>query len=1040
MANTVLGLAMRITASADGMREGINESEKLLKKLSREAESAGKGLEKFRDSGGTLPPTMETLGGVLGDLSQDFMDGKIGAEEFKASFKGITAEAKEMSAAFEEGARLTKSLRTEEEKRSAELENIQRLEKLGAISTDTANRARANASGANKRAAEEAATLAKAQQRAAAIIQQTLTPMEKYGQEVDELDNLLAQGLITQTQYNRGVAKAQASFDAASNGAKKFEDAQDDIKKTGLEFNELSGILGMLPGQFGAVASRISSFASAGEGVSKLFEGGLKGAIGNIGNALSGLANPATLAVAGFAAVGAAAMALVRGLVDLENRVEKTGIEAAKLGTSFEFMQQLETAANRTGESIDTLRVGFTALLRNIDAARNGNDATVKAFADLGISMEDLENKTPEEIFKAAGEALNTIEDPALRTAAALKTVGENGGRLQPAFRALKEAGEDLVRFNAQLDNFQTAQIDDMGKAFDDLSLATTGISQALLTPFSGMIESISAGLASAFGTLSRNVGAILDAFSPLFTTIGIVIEQFLAFGSILSNLMGAVFEPFAAMGNNQNELLLKLGDAWRAVTTAINDAITFVREIIRSLFDFRGAGETLQPIIEGIGNVITRVGRIFQQIGKNIASAVSGMVQRFQTLIETSPLFAAFANVIKSAFDGVMTVINGFVSGFATVVNSVLSFIEYLVGVEQELPEIEIQVNDDQIVAATKVAESFYDEITSAVDKVADLGQEGFNAALKYQEQLQMIADLIAEGELTEEEGQRGIDAATAAYEKQVDTIAKRQEAEKKAAEEAVKAAEKIQEAHRKTVDALLEEERIRQEFGGSTERSKADQNATALRAEIAKSEELIAEARANGDKDALDSLTKRLSTLDQLLEREQSVADGTAAAMKEVDAALKSANSSATKAIEKAAAIGPETGQFIESFKKQMSDLGADLQLNIIDPDQFNAAAEAARKDFEARVNNAKKINDLRKKLNEEAAKVEQDRLASLDKRIQEPLEINDLRDDAGIIFDAVSGREDPAIEEYRKQLDKLNEIKQEIAKTNADIVEII
>lgn len=1041
MANTVLGLSMRITASADGMREGVNESEKLLKKLSREADVAAKGFDGFKNEmTGELPAAMSGLGDTLGELSKEFLDGKMTAEEFRESFKGITSEAQEMSKAFSEGQRLAKELRTEEERMADELENIARLEKLGAVSVETANRARDKATGANKRAADAASQAAAQQRKAAQVIQQTLTPMERYGQEVDELDNLLREGLLTQTQYNRGVAQSQAAYDSATKGANTFDNANKKVKKSTMEFNELSGILGMLPGQFGAVASRISSFASAGKGVSKLFEGGLKGAIGNIGSSLAGLMNPATIAVAAFAAIAVGISSLVKGLVALEDRVEKSMIEATKLGTSFQFMQQLEVAANRTGEGVETLRVGFTALLRNIDAARNGNAGIQKAFSDLGVTMEDLQTKTPEEIFKQVGNSLNSIEDPAMRTAAALKTVGENGGRLQPAFRALKEAGEDIVRFNAQLDDFETAQISDMGKAFDDLSLATTGISQALLTPFSGMIESISAGLAAAFGILSRNIGSVLEAFSPLFTTIGILIEHFLAFGSILSNLTGAVLEPFAAMGNNLNELLLKLGDAWRSVTTAINDAITYVREIIRSFFDFRGAGEGLAPIIEGIGSVISRVAKIFQQVGKNIGIAVSRMVVKFQSLMEQSPLFAAFATVIKAAFDGVITVINGFVSAFASVVDRVLGFFEWLVGVEQDIPEIEVEVNDEQLVEATKVAENFYDEITTAIDQVKDLGQEGFKAALKYQEQLQMIADLIAEGELTEEEGQRGIDTATAAYEKQVDIIEKRQEAEKAASDEAQKAADKAIENHRKRVDAMLLEKRIQDEFGGSKERFEADKNVTSLQSEIAETEKAIAEARASGDSQALAALNKRLATLDQLRQQEADVASGQAAAAKDIDKALQSASKAAETAIAKAAQIGPETGVFIEDFRETMAKLASDLQLNLIDPAQFDAAAAAARKDFDSRVNNAKKIADLRDKLNEESSRIEQDRLASLEKRIQEPIEINDLRDDASIIFDAVSGREDPAIEEYRKQLQKLSEIKAEMAKLGSDVVEII
>ena len=97
----------------------------LLKKLTREADNSAKGFETFRnETSGELPTSMENLGSTLGELTQEFLDGKLTAEEYKASFKGITAEAKELTKAFEEGARLTKSLRTEEERRADELENI----------------------------------------------------------------------------------------------------------------------------------------------------------------------------------------------------------------------------------------------------------------------------------------------------------------------------------------------------------------------------------------------------------------------------------------------------------------------------------------------------------------------------------------------------------------------------------------------------------------------------------------------------------------------------------------------------------------------------------------------------------------------------------------------------------------------------------------------------------------------------------------------------------------------------------------------------
>jgi hypothetical protein len=62
-------------------------------------------------------------------------------------------------------------------------------------------------------------------------------------------------------------------------------------------------------------------------------------------------------------------------------------------------------------------------------------------------------------------------------------------------------------------------------------------------------------------------------------------------------------------------------------------------------------------------------------------------------------------------------------------------------------------------------------------------------------------------------------------------------------------------------------------------------------------------------------------------------------------------------------------------------------------------------------------------------------------LSRRSQQALEGNDIRTSAGAsqFLALATGREDPAISEYRKQLRELQDIKREIAKANAAPVEI-
>jgi hypothetical protein len=108
--------------------------------------------------------------------------------------------------------------------------------------------------------------------------------------------------------------------------------------------------------------------------------------------------------------------------------------------------------------------------------------------------------------------------------------------------------------------------------------------------------------------------------------------------------------------------------------------------------------------------------------------------------------------------------------------------------------------------------------------------------------------------------------------------------------------------------------------------------------------------------------------------------------------------------------------------------------------------AALDEAAKEQKRREAEEKRRQDQISKLNERFAEkseaIERDRLDSLSRASNEALQGNDLRTSAGIsqFLALATGREDPAIGEYRKQLKELQDIKREIAKANAAPVDIV
>jgi hypothetical protein len=290
---------------------------------------------------------------------------------------------------------------------------------------------------------------------------------------------------------------------------------------------------------------------------------------------------------------------------------------------------------------------------------------------------------------------------------------------------------------------------------------------------------------------------------------------------------------------------------------------------------------------------------------------------------------------------------------------------------------------NFEQSIAKTRTS------LNQAIAESAQFGQAGFDAALQFQTALQKLQAQAEAGILNENAYQQEVDKATAAYRSQIDTIKEAAAEEERKAEAARRSAEAAIEADQKRADAVLERQRIDSEFGGDSKRAEAAKNVLAIENEIARAEAELRNARDAGDQDAANAAAARIAQLDQVAAKERDIASGAAQQREEAD----------RKAM-----------QAVEERKR-------------------------------AEEQKAKQVAALEEQYAERAADIEADRLDALSRRSNEALTGNDLRSSAGAsqFLALASGREDPAVEEYRKQLRELQDIKREIARANAAPVEI-
>jgi hypothetical protein len=1055
---TVLGLAMKLTADSSGMAAGLSEAEKQIKNLRKSTDGIVSLFDKFAGSSDAAAAAQAAAAQDILLLTSAFKEGLVDAQGFAQALNEIEQEAKTASAIFAEGAATTARYATEEERSAAAVAKLDQQLKAGAISAETHARAVADVTGEAERAKKAEDEMAASLKRAADITKANLTPTQVYDQEIAELEAHLRGGRISQETFNAAVQKAAANFAKAEVAAAKYDAVADNAGDgAALKFNELSGVLSVIPGPIGNVAGRLSGLASAGEGLSKVFSGGLTAGLGSIGTTVAGLINPFTAGLAAVAAFGAGAVALSRSLVDLEDRVEKLGRLATQLGVSFDFVQTLEEAGNRTDISIQQLQSSFARLQDTLA----GGDANAKkaenALNNLGVSLEAFGALSEQQQIELIAERLDTIEDPALRSATAIDLFGKSGVQLLPFFRELGGAQNDIERLGAAISELDKQRLADLGSGFDALAVATRGLGQELTLPFVGLGEGVSKAFAEIVGGVNAILAPIGDVLEPVFTSIGQTVEFFGVILGGLGRTIGALLAPvgdfaqaLGLVGDGINEGLVEvtrwLVDTSVAVTefvmswsplSLIADGITYLVEQVQGV----GSNflESFRPVID----IIERIGVIFQTVFENIGSwvaegfsqvagAVGSVVETFLEFTGIGALVEGVASAIVGAFNGIWEGIKSVIAGVGGFILRVVEFAENWLGIKSDVEDNPIKVGVDMS-EPTLASTQFAKELGDAAKAASEFGDAGFQAALQYQKALEDIAILLEEGELTQEEAKRAVEQQKTAFEQNIASLEAQAEAQRKAADEAEKAAQKqadaaakAAEADRKRAEAFMQSQGIIE----SKAATDAQETLLAISRQIEETQHAIAEARDNSDKAAEESLLRQLGLLDQ----------AQAAAQDQVDFGFTATD--ATKAIEKVRAdieeslasavdLGPLGQQAATQFADTLAELEADLQLQLIDPEQFQEAADEAKKVFDERVRQAQEVAKLEEQYAEKRAAMDEARLEALSRASQEPLQVTDLRTSEGAsqFLAMATGRTDPAVEEYRKQLAELRKIQQGI-----------
>ncbi len=426
---------------------------------------------------------------------------------------------------------------------------------------------------------------------------------------------------------------------------------------------------------------------------------------------------------AGATAAGGALFGLVKGVANAGDQIAKT---ADKLGVGIEGLQKLRYHAELAGVENTKLDDSLRFLLNGAGEAAQGVGAAKDAFAALGISVKDSTGKMKdgEALMYEVADAIDKIEDPALRVSIAQDLMGRSGSDMINAFKggaaAMKKSGEEAVKLGIITEEQARASEkfnDDLTRLMRVISSFGYAIAADLMPHFNDAINAfkdfsleakpqIIQALKEAFSLLGGVVGFVIDVWkvgtanlsnlakSAIFTTgvlsdfLSPIISVLRHFGlmrtgiSLLLTALGVklvaaiagLFIPMAKLILSLSTVIIKMTVlATQGIAAAIKGFIAFIPSIIGATSAAWGFAAAL------LANPIT-------WIVVGIAALVAGAIWLWNNWDQVSTWLSAAWGKMKEAFSAAldsMAVILQSINPFGLIINLVNDVIKDLFGID---------------------------------------------------------------------------------------------------------------------------------------------------------------------------------------------------------------------------------------------------------------------------------------------------------------------------------------------------------------------
>ena len=373
-------------------------------------------------------------------------------------------------------------------------------------------------------------------------------------------------------------------------------------------------------------------------------------------NLAAGIKATSAVIAAAVAAATAAAVAVGKEFIEAANDVAAYGDEvdktSQKMGMSAQAYQEWDYVMKIAGTDMASMTTGMKTLTNKVADAASGSSEAAAMFSQLGISMEDLQTLSQEEIFGKTIEALQGMEEGTERAALANDLFGKSGMNLAPLLNMTADETQELID---KANEYGMIMGDDAVKASADYTDAVTtlkntfkGLKNSLMGQFLPSLTTVMEGLSAVFAGDEGGIQMIKQGLEDLTANIATVTPQLF---ELVETIVTALLAGFGPM----------LPQVVASIFSFINQAIVTITTMIPQL---------TPAITEGVKGICAA-----------LLDALPLLISALIDMVEDLVVWLASDNNVKTLIDGILTLVSILATGLADALPILLPALVNIIG-----------------------------------------------------------------------------------------------------------------------------------------------------------------------------------------------------------------------------------------------------------------------------------------------------------------------------------------------------------------------